>query len=319
MRTEPWIADLFLSKKDCVLSSASYLTSLKGEDATSSLLRTLFLLSAVAGSAIAELTFVATARQGDREIPSSELKFIRTTPRPRHPNLHGGPGQTETGTGELGKRDITAYGPSWCGASQQLAAPEQLSSVYGIFSVPNLKLRAGLSAPQNAAAWVGVDGDSCNRALLQVGVTTLINSNGQQITEAWWQWWPSAAYSIPSIPTAPGDWMAVNITMTSSTSASIKMSNTQRGYTMSINVMAGMALCRTNAAWIVEDYYDGAGGNNMAGFNDVWFEYTAATTVGGTKLGVDGGVFWNIQNSPGQLQCTAQKYDNSNFFVRSVM
>ncbi|KAK3951436.1 peptidase A4 family-domain-containing protein [Pseudoneurospora amorphoporcata] len=281
----------------------------------SSLLRTLFLLLAVAGSAIAELTFVATARQGDREIPSSELKFIRTTPRPRHPNLHGGPGQTETGTGELGKRDITAYGPSWCGASQQLAAPEQLSSVYGIFNVPKLKLRAGLSAPQNAAAWGGVDGDSCNRALLQVGVTTLINSNGRQITEAWWQWWPSASYSIPSIPTAPGDWMAVNITMTSSTSASMYVHPTR----IHINVMAAMALCRTNATWIFEDYYDRAGSNNMADFNDVWFEYTTATTVGGTKLGVDGGVFWNMQNSTGQLKCTAQKYDNSNFFVRSVM
>lgn len=145
----------------------------------SSLLRTLFLLSAVAGSAIAELTSVATARQGDSEIPSSELKFVRTAPRPpRHPNVHGGSGQTgtetETETGGLGKRDITAYGPSWYGASQQLVSPEELSSVYGVFTVPNLKLRPGLKAPQNAAAWVGVDGDSCNRALLQVGVTTLV-------------------------------------------------------------------------------------------------------------------------------------------------
>ena len=78
-------------------------------------------------------------------------------------------------------------------------------------------------------------------------------------------------------------------------------------------------MCRTNAAWIVEDYYDGVGGNTMAGFNDVWFEYTAATLVGGTKLGVDGGFFWNIMNSTGQLRCTATKYDNSNFLVRSVM
>lgn len=141
----------------------------------SSLLRTLFLVSAVAGSAIAELTFVATARQGDREIPSSELEFVRTAPRRHQRNFHGEPSQTETETVELGKRDITAYGPSWCGASQQLASPEQLSSVYGVFSVPNLKLRAGLSAPQNAAAWVGVDGGSCNRALLQAGVTTLVS------------------------------------------------------------------------------------------------------------------------------------------------
>ncbi|KAJ4417076.1 hypothetical protein N0V85_002012 [Neurospora sp. IMI 360204] len=271
------------------------------------------------GSAIAEMTFVATARQGDREIPSSELEFGRTAPRRHQRNFHGEPSQTETETVELGKRDITAYGPSWCGASQQLASPEQLSSVYGVFSVPNLKLRAGLSAPQNAAAWVGVDGGSCNRALLQAGVTTLIASNGQQITETWWEWWPSAAYSIPSIPTAPGDWMAVNITITSPTSAVIKIVNTQRGYTMSINATTGATLCRTDAAWIVEDYYDGAGGINMASFNDVWFEYTAATTVGGTKLGVDGGIFWNMQNSTGQLKCTSQKYDKSNFVIRSLM
>lgn len=88
---------------------------------------------------------------------------------------------------------------------------------------------------------------------------------------------------------------------------------------MSFNVFDGVALCRKNAAWIVEDYYDGAGGINMAGFNDVWFEYTAATTVAGTKLGVDGGVFWNIQNSTGQLKCTSQKDDNSNLVIRSVI
>lgn len=140
----------------------------------SSLLRTFVLLSAVASTAIAELTFVATATQDGREIPSSELKFVRHEPRRHNRNFHREPNETQPEAGGLGKRDITAYGPSWCGASQQLASPEQISSVYGVFTVPNLKLRTGLKAPQNAAAWVGVDGGSCNRALLQAGVTTLV-------------------------------------------------------------------------------------------------------------------------------------------------
>lgn len=97
------------------------------------------------------------------------------------------------------------------------------------------------------------------------------------------------------------------------------MINTQRGYTLVMNATQGAPLCRTDADWIVEDYYDGAGGINMAGFNDLWFEYTAATKVGGATIGVDGGVFWNIQNNTGQLQCSSWKYDNSNFRVRSLM
>ena len=88
---------------------------------------------------------------------------------------------------------------------------------------------------------------------------------------------------------------------------------------MAVNLYDGWALCRTDAAWIVEDYFDGAGGISMAGFNDVWFERTEATLVGGTNLGVDGGTFWNMQNSTGQFVCKPWKYDNSNFVARSVM
>ena len=89
-----------------------------------SLLRTLFLLSAVAGSAIAELTFTATAKQGDREIPSSEFEFVRTTPRAPHRHIHGDAGRTETG--ELGKRDLTVYGDSWSALETS-----QVKSSYG--------------------------------------------------------------------------------------------------------------------------------------------------------------------------------------------
>jgi len=48
-----------------------------------------------------------------------------------------------------------------------------------------------------------------------------LNSNGGQSASAWWEWYPEAAYSIKNLPVKAGDWMSVNITLSSPTSATM--------------------------------------------------------------------------------------------------
>jgi hypothetical protein len=45
--------------------------------------------------------------------------------------------------------------------------------VSGIFSTPSLTIRPSEPIPQFAAAWIGIDGASCQQALLQAGTQTV--------------------------------------------------------------------------------------------------------------------------------------------------
>jgi hypothetical protein len=42
---------------------------------------------------------------------------------------------------------------------------------------------------------------------------------GRNTHSVWWQWVPNGAYTIPDFPVAPGDWMVVSITQSSTTNA----------------------------------------------------------------------------------------------------
>jgi len=48
-----------------------------------------------------------------------------------------------------------------------------------------------------------------------------VNSNGGQSASAWWEWYPEGAYTIEGLRVKPGEWISVNLTATSSSSASM--------------------------------------------------------------------------------------------------
>ncbi|KAK3393297.1 peptidase A4 family-domain-containing protein [Podospora didyma] len=285
-----------------------------------SLIHSFAMVSVLAWSVGAELTFVATARQGGREVDRSDIKFSAIPPRQHR--RHGPPYTNVNATSHADvntrrDRDNVSYSGNWCGASQHSSTSEPISNVFAYFTAPDLTLRTETPAPQFAAAWVGIDGANCRKTLLQAGVTTIVNSNGGQSASAWWEWYPEAAYTINNLPVKPGDWLSVNITATTPTTAKIVISNVQRGYMMVLTITNGPKLCREDAEWIVEDFYDAKGQVAFASFSDVWFQEAQATTVNGKKIGIDGAAMVHLQDPDGDVVCTPWKYDNSIFVVSS--
>jgi len=287
-----------------------------------SVVRSALLGSLAVWSVAAELTFVADAEvvqaDGTAVNITEVLDFVPVTPRQRW--KHRSPQQPTTIPGRgTRRRDTVSYSGNWCGASQHSTSTDQIMSSFSYFTAPNLRLRPKTAQPQYAAAWVGIDGASCSQALLQAGVTTVLNSNGQQSAWAWWQWFPEASFQIKGIPVKPGDWMSVNVTATTATQGKIVIQNVQQGYAITLTVNNGPKLCRVDTEWIVEDFYDGDDGKQVpfAAFSDIWFVDGVAKTQKGRNIGFDGAAMVQLQNANGTLVCQSQKYDNSNFVAIS--
>ncbi|KAL2271368.1 hypothetical protein VTJ83DRAFT_739 [Remersonia thermophila] len=282
--------------------------------------RALLLASLAVSTVTAELSFEATMKQDGKEVKVSKTDF-RPVPPLRHGrrgprggrDRHGRPAGGE----QPAARDLISYSSNWCGASQHTTQNDGISSVAGYFQVPDLTLRPGVPAPQFAAAWVGIDGAECNTTLLQAGVTTVVNSNGGQSAYAWWEWYPEVAYSFDNLRVKPGEWLYVEITASSPTDGKVVVHNLDRGTTITLHISNGPQLCRLDAEWIVEDFYDSEQQVNFGKFTDLWFVDVAARTVTGRQIGIDGAAMVHLVDDNGKTLCSAEPYDNANFVVLS--
>ncbi|KAL1843845.1 hypothetical protein VTJ49DRAFT_7196 [Mycothermus thermophilus] len=281
--------------------------------------RALLLASLAVSTVTAELSFTASMKQDGKEVDVSKLDFRRVPPlRHGRRRAHGGRGGRGGQRGDQpAARDLISYSSNWCGASQHTTQNDGISNVVGYFQVPDLTLRPGAPPPQFAAAWVGIDGAECNTTLLQAGVTTVVNSNGGQSAYAWWEWYPEAAFSIDSLRVKPGEWLSVDITASSPTSGIIVIHNLDRGTSITLHITNGPKLCRLDAEWIVEDFYDGDQQVNFGKFTDMWFVDVAAKTVSGKNIGIDGAAMVHLLDDSGKTLCSAEPYDNANFIVMS--
>ena len=97
------------------------------------------------------------------------------------------------------------------------------------------------------------------------------------------------------------------------------MTNNDQSFSLTIDLHNGPALCRADADWIVEDFFDSKGGNSVpfARFQDLWFEDVRATTTSGKAIGLDGASMIDLGSSVADSTCVAQPYDNSNFWCQS--
>ncbi|KAK3382622.1 peptidase A4 family-domain-containing protein [Lasiosphaeria ovina] len=276
-----------------------------------SIVRSFLVTSLVTWTAAGELSFSATAQQRGEDVDISDIEFVPIPPRQHHE--HAPPLRVRP----RAERDSVSYSGNWCGASQHSTLSDPITNVFGYFTAPSLTLRSNVPAPQFAAAWVGIDGASCKQALLQAGVTTIVNSNGGQSASAWWEWYPDSAYTINGLPVKAGDWISVNITTSSPTSGKVVITNAQRGYMMVLTISNGPRLCGQDAEWIVEDFYDAKGQVALAKFSDVWFEETAAVTSRGRRIGINGAAMVQLQDIDGAIACASSRYDDSTFVVSS--
>ncbi|KAI0325218.1 putative aspergillopepsin [Cubamyces sp. BRFM 1775] len=174
----------------------------------------------------------------------------------------------------------TEYSTNWAGAIL-VAGANTYKSVTGTFVVPTPREPSGASGSHSASAWVGIDGDTCQTAILQTGVDFTIN-NGVASYDAWWEWFPDGAHDFDGFVIRAGDTITATVTATSTTSGTASITNWSTGLEVVAELGYPYALCEENAEWIVEDYSVNGGLVPFANFGTVTFTDASATTGSGT-------------------------------------
>ncbi|MCJ1478619.1 hypothetical protein MMC13_007300 [Lambiella insularis] len=190
------------------------------------------------------------------------------------------------------------YSDNWSGAVIHYPPPGQLfTSVSGIISVPSVSAGSG-PGPWSGSAWVGIDGASYQKAILQTGIDFNIDAAGKQTFSAWYEWFPQPMISFGKFPMSIGDEIAMQVYSTNSTTGVAQIENRSTGQIVTHNLTApgnDSALGGQNAEWIVEDYSSG-GLVPLANWGNVTFRECVAATDGLDVLGVGNATLWDIRN-----------------------
>ncbi|KAI2601949.1 peptidase A4 family-domain-containing protein [Hypoxylon sp. NC1633] len=184
------------------------------------------------------------------------------------------------------------YSSNWAGA---VLIGSGYKSVTGTIVVPTPKTPSGGSSSRqySASAWVGIDGDTCDTAILQTGVDFTVQGSSVSF-DAWYEWYPDYAYDFSGITISAGDTITMTVTATSKSAGTAVIQNVTTGKKVTHSFSGETdALCQTNAEWIVEDFSSGGSLVAFADFGTV--QFTGASVNGGT--GVSGATIIDIQQS----------------------
>jgi hypothetical protein len=175
------------------------------------------------------------------------------------------------------------FSENWSGAVL-VASTATYKAVTGTFTVPTPKSTGG-SGEQCASAWVGIDGDTCETAILQTGIDFCVEG-GSTSFDAWYEFFPADADDF-SLTVDAGDSITLTATVSSTTSGTLVIKNNSKGTSVSKAVTSSSKLCETNAEWIVEDFEECEGNDcslvPFANFGTVEFTGAEATTSSGTQ------------------------------------
>lgn len=135
---------------------------------------------------------------------------------------------------------------------------------------------------------------------------------------------------------AAGEWISVNVSASSNTDAQMSVSsplpppfthktlillrtinNVDRGYSLTLTVINGPALCRADADWMVEDFFSEGKQVPFARFDDIWFEEAVATTSKGKSIGLKDAAMIYLGKDVASASCLAQPFDDANFWCQS--
>ena len=196
------------------------------------------------------------------------------------------------------------YSSNWSGAV--LTAPpagSTFDSVSTQFTVPTVAppSSASGSGSWSAAAWVGIDGDTYGKAILQAGIDfTATRGDGdavEQSYDAWYEWYPAVSHDFSGISMKAGDTMSVTCTSSSPSKGVCKIDNLTNKQSVSKTMTAPSAkatLGGQNAEWIVEDFEQGGSLVPLAKFSDVTFTNCQAS-AGGKTVGTTGATVIDIR------------------------
>ncbi|KAJ5100482.1 hypothetical protein N7456_006534 [Penicillium angulare] len=187
------------------------------------------------------------------------------------------------------------YSQNWAGA---VLIGTGYTAVTGQFTVPTPKAPSGSSSGDYAAsAWVGIDGDTWSKAILQTGVDFTV-TNGEASFSAWYEWYPDYAYDFTGIDISAGDEIKVTVEATSTSAGTATVENVSSGQKVSHSFSGETSgeLGELNAEWIVEDFQEGSSLVDLANFGTVTFTGAQATS-GGSSVGPSGATILDIKQS----------------------
>lgn len=235
-----------------------------------------------------------------------------TSPRIAPSDYSGTAQPTARNTNSTGT--TTSYSANWAGAVLEGA---HYVSVTGTVTVPQPQMPPGGldEVEYSASVWVGLDGDTCQSSILQVGFDLNVRG-GQASYDTWYEWYPDSAFNFEGFALTAGDVIRLTVTATNTTSGTVWIENETTGKSVSHTFAdEGPALCEANAEWIVEDFLVGGKLMPMSNFGSVTFtncsvveatsttaaESTSSVALYNIRHGEE--VYTNCSTSPGTVSC----------------
>ncbi|KAJ5352772.1 hypothetical protein MYU51_011279 [Penicillium brevicompactum] len=200
------------------------------------------------------------------------------------------------------------YSSNWAGA---VLIGNGYNHVTGEITVPVPRPPSGADDTTSycASAWVGIDGDTCNTAILQTGVDICVQG-GVVSSSAWYEWFPDYAHDFTDIKISTGDVVKITVDATSLSSGTAIIENRSTGKTVTEQFphAIGANLCEFNAEWIVEDFSVNGGLAPFCNFGTVVFT-DAVASAGGNLFGPSRGVVMEIYQD--KILTTSSVTENS--------
>ncbi|KAL0943201.1 acid proteinase [Colletotrichum truncatum] len=171
------------------------------------------------------------------------------------------------------------YSSNWAGAVKIGTGYNQVT---GTIIVPDVSGARGSAA----SAWVGIDGDTCQTAILQTGISFYADGT----FDAWYEWIPDYAYNFNNFDVSVGDKIRISVDASSKTKGVATLENLTSGQKVTHTFTnPPSSLCETNAEWIVEAFQENGSQVTLADFGTVTFTDASASGSSGktTPAGAD--------------------------------
>ncbi|CAG8009608.1 unnamed protein product [Penicillium nalgiovense] len=207
------------------------------------------------------------------------------------------------------------YSKNWAGVvREQPPASGTYSAVSATFTVPEPTATNESGEMQAVSAWVGIDGDTYTKAILQTGIDTYIQ-DGKKTFDAWYEWYPLSAENF-DLALSAGDVIVAKVKSYSPSKGAAIIENKSSGQSVTKTLSAPSAdatLAGQNAEWIVEDFNTGSSMVPLVNFDRVDFT-GAQAEAGGAKYGVKNAAVLDIQQN-GDLKAHVEIQSDTEFFV----
>ncbi|KAF4966867.1 hypothetical protein FSARC_5480 [Fusarium sarcochroum] len=199
------------------------------------------------------------------------------------------------------------YSANWAGA---VKIGSGYNKVQGTITVPKVSGARGAAA----SAWVGIDGDTCQTAILQTGISFYADGT----FDAWYEWIPDYAYNFNNFDVHVGDKIRITVDATSKTKGVATLENLTRSQKVTHTFTnTPSTLCETNAEWIVEAFQENGSQVDLANFGSVTFTDASVSGTSGTS-GPSGAEIIDISLDQGQSVEAQASISGSSVTVKYV-